>query len=615
MDGPRFLYALLAPLALMALVAIALGWVFLLAAPEPPSQIVEPALVRPRPRYDTSLPFHALVKPHFYAKTENGEWREVRGEPERIVEHNGQVTVRLRGGGEYLYLSLLALESEEWGEHPVQKVYRLRAMGVPLDPALEKKFHPQRFAHTLFPGLRFEYLPGKDTEGVISEVFPDGTFLVIPYQTPPEWRGATRGLASPLHFHVDPRALITKTSPLAREWEKEILALPFADQRYPPAPLAKKGCQVYQEALEGAEYRRILSAVGYRFTPSSVWRGEEAMPSFGERFAALLWGGSGKGKQYFGMEGEWIADRLREMGEPVAQWVQACDAAGGIRFYPSTLRNAQQDSYIILRRSLEPDKKQRYRILSLAQDGSGREVYRAPGAFLLVFPHPTLADWWVMSTEGWDDSKGEQGPDPRASSLYMVYAQDPSRYLLVDFPFSRYSVSPKTPTKRLLGSAGLLQWDRRFLLVSLYGFTEEGGGLWLVDLSAPAFYQNPAAFTYLQPWDHALTLLPLDYQESPPTLSLFLTAKEVQEGFAMTAYFLRIVHTGVDAKVEGKERLLRMAGWNPVPFAIQQVGEHRFRVLVETFYDYRSSLLPRAKGVYIVSVETSMQKGSNRPSG
>ena len=51
-----------------------------------------------------------------------------------------------------------------------------------------------------------------------------------------------------------------------------------------------------------------------------------------------------------------------------------------------------------------------------------------------------------------------------------------------------------------------------------------------------------------------------------------------------------------------------MVGWNPVPFAWQTLAESKFRVMVETHFDYESSLLPRAKGVYILPVDTSVRE-------
>ena len=50
-----------------------------------------------------------------------------------------------------------------------------------------------------------------------------------------------------------------------------------------------------------------------------------------------------------------------------------------------------------------------------------------------------------------------------------------------------------------------------------------------------------------------------------------------------------------------------MVGWNPVPFAWQQLPDHKFRVAVETHFNYESSLLPRAKGVYIIPVDAGVE--------
>ena len=51
-----------------------------------------------------------------------------------------------------------------------------------------------------------------------------------------------------------------------------------------------------------------------------------------------------------------------------------------------------------------------------------------------------------------------------------------------------------------------------------------------------------------------------------------------------------------------------MVGWNPVPFAWQDLSGHKFRVAVETHFNYESSLLPRAKGAYFISVDTRADK-------
>ena len=73
----------------------------------------------------------------------------------------------------------------------------------------------------------------------------------------------------------------------------------------------------------------------------------------------------------------------------------------------------------------------------------------------------------------------------------------------------------------------------------------------------------------------------------------------------MTANVLRIKNDGLNSTVERKERLLQMIGWNPVPFAMQRLSDTEFRIGVETHFNYESSLLPRAKGVFFVPVDTS----------
>ena len=92
-----------------------------------------------------------------------------------------------------------------------------------------------------------------------------------------------------------------------------------------------------------------------------------------------------------------------------------------------------------------------------------------------------------------------------------------------------------------------------------------------------------------------------------------MTGKEVAYNFAMTANILRVKNAGLDSTVEYQKRLLQMVGWNPVPFAIQELSEQKFRVAVETFFNYESSLLPRAKGVYIVPVDLSVIDSESKP--
>ena len=72
----------------------------------------------------------------------------------------------------------------------------------------------------------------------------------------------------------------------------------------------------------------------------------------------------------------------------------------------------------------------------------------------------------------------------------------------------------------------------------------------------------------------------------------------------MTANVIVLKGEGLETIIESKKRLLQMVGWNPVPFAVQTLADGQVRVAVETHLNYESSLLPRAKGVYLLDVDT-----------
>ena len=244
--------------------------------------------------------------------------------------HDGRARVRLSHDGESILLDLLALESEFVGEHPVHKIYRLAEMGIPVADELAARLESEE-SGDVFARVDFEYQRRRWASGVLTDVFPDGTFLVLPDQTPSEWQSADERVTSPTHLHVNARAMSGGSSPLAREYELEILSLPFDDQRYPPAPLARKQCDVLNESLNAPDYRALLNSVGFRFTPGHVTGSLEDTASFSQRVQALVWEGSGSGVQYYGFEGSWIAGVLRQDGVP---WLEECDTAGGLRTIP-----------------------------------------------------------------------------------------------------------------------------------------------------------------------------------------------------------------------------------------------------------------------------------------
>ena len=560
-----------------------------------PAEIVER-----RAEYDTTRQWTDLVRPHFFALDEDGQHSEIDGQADRIVVHDGLVKVRLTSPDDgWRYVDLLALESERLGEHPVHKVFRLEAMGVALEDGLADRLRPSNFHDDLFRTLTFDYLRDQQASGVITELFPDGTFLVMPFETPGEWHSDDETIASPSHFHVDPRALSAGDSALARQYEDEILALSFDDQRYPPVDVARRQCGVFAESRSASEYASVLESAGYAFTPSSMDpNAEEA--GFGARAARLIRGGSGAGVSYFGYESRWSARRLADLG---ADWVGECDAVSGLRAVGGA--DGESIYYTIVRRSLEPDRTQRYKVVSVDADGQARVLHSPPGIVLLALPLPSDPDRWMLSAEGWPSDSDGGTADPRFQAVYLADVDSPDAYDLVRYPISRY---PRAPAS-LYGSSGRLSDDSRYLVNNLYGSEDEGGGLWIVDLEDEGFHANERAFARIVPWDHALswfTLGPAD-MSAGQDVSVFLTAKEVDRDFAMTANLLKIVGAGLEARVESHRRLARMVGWNPVPFAVQRLDDARFRVAVETHFNYEASLMPRATGVYFVDVDTDVR--------
>ena len=797
---------------------------------------VSQELILPRDSYDASRNVSELIKPHFLAMDSDGKAVDPEGKPDLILEMDGKVKLRLKQGDQTRYLDLLALESGLLGEHPVHKVFRLQGMGVPLDDGLAEKLEPDSFADNLFHSAAFQYLQDKETSGVVAEVFPDGTFLAIPFDLPSEWygeqaateanlldiqpgtritfkpsgteafqvelatgqsldpvlgpalslddgggappddgfsevklqtpfpflgatydsifvgsdghitlgegdgtsagrtaarhtggpprlsvlladldpacggsvhadvrpdravvtwdkvvhieRGAADGcdadtpsntfqavvhsdgtieynygqldidflsqtggnreavigvaegntegsvagidltgdllleqetgtmfeefrpppsdgpkgeLASPTHLHVNPRALSAGDSDLAKDYEEEILALPFDEQRYPASPLARKQCGVYQESLQHSAYVGLLSSVGYRF--NSDQPGQDDSKSFGERLSQLLRGGAGEGVRYFGFDSSWVAGVATGLG---VSWLGDCDTSSATRRYRLSGADAD-DYYVLVRRSLDPDKTQRHKVVKLDAAGGGHEIYTAPGVMLMAMPLPWDDTRWMISSEGWPGPEEGKPADPRWQSVFIADINNPAQFDEVEYPISQF---PEAPEEGLYGLSPSLNSSGNSLFNSLYGFTDEGGGLWAVDLTDKEFYKNPERFARIVDWDHLLSWVVLEEDTEGPTpnKAIFATGKEVRDDFAMTANFLRVNDAGIDSTLESKGRLLRMVGWNPVPFAWQDLSGHKFMVAVETHFNYESSLLPRAKGVYIIPVDTSPKK-------
>jgi len=285
-------------------------------------------------------PFLSLVKQDFFAYSPGGDLTEVRGKPDRIVEYKEKVKIRMETDDGYQYLDPLALESGLLGEHPSDKLYRLEKMGIPMSIHL---------SDDLFHTLYFEYLPGKEISGIIAEVFPDGTLLVIPDEVPPEWRTNELGATGPSLFHVDPRALITKTSRFAKEYESEVFSLPLEQWRDPPISAMFNACALYKESIMSEEYRTVLFSVGYSLASPPVSLQDVLQRDMGEE------------KRYFGFDEYWMANRIRQLG--ISQ-IGECDTVSGVR-----------DFYFFVRPFPEQDGSRETHIVRVDRKKSGEVVF------------------------------------------------------------------------------------------------------------------------------------------------------------------------------------------------------------------------------------------------
>ena len=243
--------------------------------------------------------------------------------------------------------------------------------------------------------------------------------------------------------------------------------------------------------------------------------------------------------------------------------------------------------------------------MEVGEEGAARELYVAPGIILMALPLPSDHRLWLFSTEGWPAAEGEEPADPRWQAVYLVNLDRPDEYVIVRYPIDDF---PRAPEAGLYGASPRMMGGEGLLFNTLYGFKDEGGGIWAVDITSEDFHARQENFARIVSWDHTLSWLPLGALESDPTaIYLFMTGKEVADDFAMTANILRLREEGLNSTIERSERLLQMVGWNPVPFGWQKLSDTEYRMLVETHYNYESSLMPRAKGVYIVPVDLAAE--------
>jgi len=426
----------------------------------------------------------------------------------------------------------------------------------------------------------FEYLPGKTMSGAVSKVFPDGTLLVIPDKVPQEWQAENPDQITPSHFHVDPRAFLLSDSKIGKEYrayEEKITSLPSTEWRNPPGELLEKECEFYYRSLEEeTPYTMALRSKGKEKESDEEPLIEEAEIT------------------YFGYSSLWATSQIRDRG--FSSVIDPCDKVWTISEDEDALR-------FVLTRASEPEENKRNIFMKATNTGESEILYIFPGNLIMLAKHPENPDLFFASVNGWPDRESGN-PDPRWQSVYLFDIDDPDNYKLVRYPLPRSSHAP-AGDERLYGHSGFFSEDGRFFYALLYGFEEEGGGLWVADISQDDFYKDADSFAQIFSWDHALSFFFLPKQEHSPYQVVLMTGKEVKDDFAMTLNALKIRFDGLESELVAKERLIRMVGWNPVPFAHQQISDEEIKIYIETYLNFESEVVPRVKGVYTVLVGTN----------
>ena len=204
--------------------------------------------------------------PSSVSYTEDGEESREFGSPEEVVVREGRVKIRAVSGEKELYIDPLALALRALGGAPGAQGVQAEGQGCGLVSGTGRGYwSPARGLTDSSTASSLEYMQGRTARGTVAEVFPDGTFLVIPFDELEPWQSTVPEVASPTHFHVSPRALTAATSDLAQQYEKRILWPIF---RPAALPSCRRGGTAVRECTPKQSPTRdtwgCLEEVGYR---------------------------------------------------------------------------------------------------------------------------------------------------------------------------------------------------------------------------------------------------------------------------------------------------------------------------------------------------------------
>jgi len=314
-----------------------------------------------------------------------------------------------------------------------------------------------------------------------------------------------------------------------------------------------------------AVHRRLHGEFGYRYDPGEYGIG---LAERIQRITAARRGVSIRSH-------EWYTQRIREAGLPIEDgfhtfWL--LDYQAGDRF---------RTAYFTIGTSVYHGEEGRFYRLVEDQRVEVEEILRAPGRILTAVFNPYDRNRLYVSAEGYPHE------DPRWQCLYEL-----------DLPSGDYWVIefPKPAGNDLYGSKINFFLEEGVALLNRYGFVPEGGGLWLMGINRPDYEPK----RQLLAWDHSQSWMFFPTSD-PGVLTVFFTAKEVDNHMTMTVNRAKLHLAGEDTYLTEPRRIAKVRGWNPIPWRVEPLNGYRYRVLVAS-NEYQNYMAGYPMGVYPVEV-------------
>jgi len=520
--------------------------------------------------------------------------------PTGIVLVDGKVKVILN---EEMYCDPLGINVGHDVSHPADRILQLlKNYQIEIPNQVKNQLEDLQYQDELFYQARYSLGSPEELIGTIVKIFPDGSFLVKNITPLPDsFKGP---VISPQYFHVFPESIDASIVQKGQELRQKLFDnfKTIGQQIDPPGEYAYEMYSLYLLAKAG-KYKELTDQIDFKVNFNFF-----SQTPLTEIISNVLYGLSPDSK-YLSLEeprnwnyfsGFRIAELLRTAG------------VGGINpedaVTESGIFQMNGCAYIPLWNASEPDPLKRSRIIKVYPNKNSEVMYHLPGRTLTFSPLPNDDRMLVASSDAFPLT------DPRFQAMYLVDTRS-GNYEILNFPVTPKQSEGQPIRKQLYGRSIKFNQDGQYMYTLLYGFSNEGGGLWQIDFTSLDFPKNSSVYNKIAPFDHPRKLFSLDNSLAKNLMrssianhqqiaNAVITTKEVDNDFSMSA---TAVSFSIDSlKITSKQKYLieRMPGWNPDPVAfITKDGESL--LLLETYPNYETSIIPvEAFPVYLVKYAT-----------